>query len=117
MKRKISVKPSAPKTSAFVCLCPAIMLTLLTAGIGRSATPPEPGDAAPDFTLKTLEYKPVELKQLYANKPVVVVVLRGWPGYQCPIAHGNLAISLLPPTLSPRKKHKCSWFIPGRQRT
>ena len=37
------------------------------------------------FTLNTLEDKPVDLKQLTAKKPVVLVVLRGWPGYQCPI--------------------------------
>ncbi len=47
--------------------------------------PPRVGDAAPDFTLKTLDDKPVELRQLTASTPVVLVVLRGWPGYQCPI--------------------------------
>jgi len=28
---------------------------------------------------------PVELQRLVTNRPVVLVVLRGWPGYQCPI--------------------------------
>ena len=37
------------------------------------------------FTLKTLDDKPVELRRLVTNRPVVLVVLRGWPGYQCPI--------------------------------
>jgi len=50
-----------------------------------AATPPAVGDTAPDFTLKTLDAKPVELKQLTAESPVVLVVLRGWPGYQCPL--------------------------------
>jgi thioredoxin-dependent peroxiredoxin len=31
-----------------------------------------------------LDGKPVEFKQLTAKKTVVLVVLRGWPGYDCP---------------------------------
>lgn len=75
----------ANKARAWVCLCSAITLTLLTAAIGWCATPPGPGDTAPDFTLRTLDDKPVELSRLYAKRSVVLVVLRGWPGYQCPI--------------------------------
>lgn len=51
----------------------------------HAATPPTVGSTAPNFTLHTLEGKAVELKQLTTNKPVVLVVLRGWPGYQCPL--------------------------------
>jgi peroxiredoxin len=50
-----------------------------------SATPPQVGDTAPNFKLNTLDDKPVELKQLLTNGSLVLVVLRGWPGYQCPI--------------------------------
>jgi len=50
-----------------------------------ASTPPAVGDTAPNFRLNTLEDKPVELKQLTAKQPVVLVVLRGWPGYQCPV--------------------------------
>jgi peroxiredoxin len=53
--------------------------------LARAASPPAPGETAPDFTLRTLDDKPVELKQLTTKKPVVLVVLRGWPGYQCPL--------------------------------
>ena len=49
------------------------------------AATPQVGDLAPDFSLKTLDDKAVELKALTANRPVLLVVLRGWPGYQCPI--------------------------------
>src|SRR6266478_2805966 len=65
-----------------LALAAVLSVTLLLA---RAASPPTPGEAAPDFTLKTLDDKPVELKQLTAKKPVVLVVLRGWPGYQCPL--------------------------------
>ncbi len=48
------------------------------------------GDVAPNFTLKTLEGKPVELAGLTAKGRVVLVVLRGWPGYQCPACEGQV---------------------------
>ncbi len=60
-------------------------IVLATAFRGAAATPPEVGNTAPNFTLNTLDAKPVELKRLTAEQPVVLVVLRGWPGYQCPI--------------------------------
>jgi peroxiredoxin len=47
--------------------------------------PPKVGEAAPDFELADLDGKAVSLKKLAAEKPVVLVVLRGWPGYQCPL--------------------------------
>jgi peroxiredoxin Q/BCP len=53
--------------------------------LARAANPPAPNDTAPNFTLKTLDERTIELKQLTAKKPVVLVVLRGWPGYQCPL--------------------------------
>jgi peroxiredoxin len=46
---------------------------------------PQMGDTAPNFTLRTLDERAVELKALTAKAPVVLVVLRGWPGYQCPM--------------------------------
>lgn len=53
--------------------------------MARAGSIPKDGDTAPNFTLNTLEDKPVELKQLTGKKKVVLVVLRGWPGYQCPL--------------------------------
>jgi len=53
--------------------------------LARAANPPGPGEIAPNFTLRTLDDKPIELKQLTGKKPVLLVVLRGWPGYQCPL--------------------------------
>jgi peroxiredoxin Q/BCP len=51
----------------------------------NAATPPQVDDAAPEFTLNTLDGKAVALKDLTAKQRVVLVVLRGWPGYQCPV--------------------------------
>jgi peroxiredoxin len=49
------------------------------------AAPPKVGDKAPDFTLKTLDDQTVRLTDLTATGKVVLVILRGWPGYQCPL--------------------------------
>lgn len=62
----------------------ALLLTALLPA-ASAAEPPQVGESAPNFTLHTLEGKAVELNQLATNGTVVLVVLRGWPGYQCPI--------------------------------
>jgi len=49
-----------------------------------SAAPPAIGEKAPDFTLSTPEGKQVRLSDTVAKGPVALVVLRGYPGYQCP---------------------------------
>ncbi len=43
------------------------------------------GDKALNFSLKTIQGDKVKLSDLYHEKPLVLIVLRGWPGYQCPI--------------------------------
>jgi peroxiredoxin len=50
----------------------------------NAVSPPQVGSMAPDFTLKTLDDQSVRLSDLTAKSEVVLVVLRGWPGYQCP---------------------------------
>jgi thioredoxin-dependent peroxiredoxin len=65
-----------------------LMLLALVAGTSlpvSAATSPQVGDAAPNFTLRTLDERAVELNSLVAKGRVVLVVLRGWPGYQCPL--------------------------------
>jgi thioredoxin-dependent peroxiredoxin len=46
---------------------------------------PKVGDDAPNFTLNTADGKSIELHKLTSQQPVVLLVLRGWPGYQCPL--------------------------------
>ena len=48
------------------------------------AAPPAVGDKAPDFTLNDLKEHPVTLASQLKKGPVVLVLLRGYPGYQCP---------------------------------
>ena len=49
-----------------------------------AAPPPTVGEKARDFTLSTPEGKYVRLSGVMSQGPVVLVVLRGYPGYQCP---------------------------------
>lgn len=63
----------------------ALVLGLSISTTALAADPPKVGDKAPDFTLKTLEDQSVRLSDLTAKGKVVLIVLRGWPGYQCPI--------------------------------
>jgi peroxiredoxin Q/BCP len=66
----------------------AVLFTLLafvTTVRAAKSMPPQVGELAPNFTLSTLEGNSVELAPLLREKPVLLVVLRGWPGYQCPL--------------------------------
>lgn len=58
---------------------------------GASAAPPSKGEKAKDFSLATLDGDSVSLSKLIKDGPVVLVVLRGWPGYQCPICTRQVA--------------------------
>src|SRR6202162_2519867 len=52
-----------------------------------AATPPMVGEKAPDFALSTVQGKTIRLSEVAAKGPVVLVVLRGYPGYQCPFCN------------------------------
>jgi len=60
---------------------------LFLAGLAAAALPPGVGDRAPDFALQSLRGETVRLSQVTAKGPVVLIVLRGFPGYQCPICN------------------------------
>ena len=68
----------------FACAALAL-LTCLSPIKLHAAEIPKVGDKAPDFTLLTLDDKTVRLSEMTAKGCVVLIVLRGWPGYQCPI--------------------------------
>lgn len=62
------------------------LLLLCLAPLGLVAAEiPKVGDRAPEFSLKTVDDQTVRLSALTAKGNVVLVMLRGWPGYQCPI--------------------------------
>jgi peroxiredoxin len=70
----------------------ATMLILsLTASTAIGGDIPEVGGVAPDFTLNSITGESVQLSKLGASEPVVLVVLRGYPGYQCPACSAQVA--------------------------
>lgn len=62
-------------------------------GSGAAAAPatPKVGDKAQDHSLQDVNGKMVRLSDELKRGPVVVVVLRGWPGYQCPFCSAQFA--------------------------
>jgi peroxiredoxin len=78
--------PCIFNTRWFTFRTAAFMTAMIALSSAASATAvPKVGESAPNFTLQTLDDRPVELKGLLQKGPVVLVVLRGWPGYQCPL--------------------------------
>ncbi|MEP6961820.1 MAG: peroxiredoxin family protein [Acidobacteriota bacterium] len=60
---------------------PAALVVMASLAV---AATPDVGGKAPDFALATVEGKKLRLSDVTAKSPVVLVVLRGYPGYQCP---------------------------------
>ena len=59
----------------------ALMVGLVTV---QAQQTPDLGQAAPNFTLMSPDGAKVSLADAEKRGPVVLVVLRGFPGYQCP---------------------------------
>ena len=64
-------------------LLPALLLALLLPAAASAATPIV-GAEAPNFSLQTPDGKTLSLGQFTAKGPVALILLRGYPGYQCP---------------------------------
>lgn len=63
-----------------------LALGILMIGFSPSvnAEVPEIGQKAPEFSLSTPDGHPLKLSEVTGKGTVVLVVLRGFPGYQCP---------------------------------
>jgi len=62
------------------------LIGLISSGAGAADhKPPQVGDEAQDFQLTTLDGNRVKLSEQVKSGPIVLVVLRGYPGYQCPL--------------------------------
>jgi peroxiredoxin len=67
-------KNPAPQGSSMASMAPTAM----------TGETPKEGQKAADFSLTALDGSTVKLSSELARGPVVLVELRGWPGYQCP---------------------------------
>src|SRR5260370_16146009 len=62
-----------------------LLTALLAFGVHTAlAAQPAVGQKAPDFTLSTPEGVAIHFSDLTGQGDVVLVLLRGYPGYQCP---------------------------------
>lgn len=43
------------------------------------------GDKIIEFNARLIDGTQIPLKELYSQSPLVLIVLRGWPEYQCPV--------------------------------
>jgi peroxiredoxin len=73
------VRPAAFRVVLVGMLCFAVVHCA-----GAFGEPPELGQKAPDFELSTPSGEPIQLSKQIGKSTVVLVVLRGFPGYQCP---------------------------------
>ena len=65
-------------------LLPLLLAVLLPHPLRTSAQTPAVGSQAPYFTLHTPAGRNVRMFHLLGRGPLVLIVLRGYPGYQCP---------------------------------
>ncbi|MEM1355660.1 MAG: redoxin domain-containing protein [Planctomycetota bacterium] len=78
---------------AFALTCFSFLLFTACTATGEPDpdNPPRAvGESAPDFELESLRGGEVTLSELAADGPVVLLVLRGYPGYQCPICNRQM---------------------------
>ncbi len=78
-------------TWLLILFAPCVMANDSPTHVGATPKIPALADKAPDFSLNALDGTAVTLSKLTANSPVVLVVLRGFPGYQCPICAAQVA--------------------------
>jgi peroxiredoxin Q/BCP len=65
-------------------VAPQAALPLQKLATEDAAQPPKVGDIAADFELEDLKGDAIKLSDLSDQGPVVLILLRGFPGYQCP---------------------------------
>lgn len=71
-------------------LSAGVLGTCLALASVAAAQEPKVGEKAKEIELKNLAGESWKLSERIARGPVVVVVLRGFPGYQCPICSQQL---------------------------
>lgn len=94
-------------------LLPAALLLGITSHETSAQGVPVVGQAAPDFRLPALSGEAVQLSKLTAQGPVVLVVLRGFPGYQCPACNAQTGQLLASAAKFAEKKANVVLVYPG----
>ena len=77
------------------------------------ATVPKIGDRAPDFTLAQIDGKKLTLSSELKSGPVVLIVGRGWVGYQCPFCNRQFGDFLKAASDIEAAGARVVWVYPG----
>ena len=67
-----------------------LVIVMLLSGLPlllAADSPPQVGGMAPDFELSSVTGAKVRLSEVASKNSVVLIVLRGFPGYQCPLCN------------------------------
>ncbi len=96
-----------------------VWLTWMPGGVLSAAEadtkPPAVGEKAVDFDLPIVGQDGyIELKNEYAKGPVVVVVLRGYPGYQCPLCSQQFGSLINRAQALAKETHRVIMVYPGQ---
>ena len=79
----------------------------------QPASPPAVGAPAPDFTLTALDGTTLRLATSLAQGPVVLIVGRGWVGYQCPFCNRQFGDFLRHAPEIEKAGARVLWVYPG----
>lgn len=105
------------RTALFTVAAAALVsATAIVSGraTGRAATePPKVGDTAPDFTLSTIDGAKVTLSTELKAGPVVLIMGRGWVGYQCPFCNQQFGDFLKNEAALKAAGARVIWVYPG----
>jgi len=74
---------------------------------------PKVGDKAPDFTLAQIDGKKLTLSTELKSGPVVLIVGRGWVGYQCPFCNRQFGDFLKSASEIEAIGARVLWVYPG----
>jgi peroxiredoxin len=88
----------------------AVSPILAARGVGSA---PKLGEKAPLFSLLDLNGQRVTLASELTHGPVVLVLLRGWPGYQCPFCTRQFADFLTHAPGFEAAGARVIWVYPG----
>jgi peroxiredoxin len=94
----------------------AVFVALLFVSPGFAtavADPPRVGDRAPDFTLAQIDGRKLALSAELKLGPVVLIVGRGWVGYQCPFCNRQFGDFLKAAKEIDAAAARVLWVYPG----
>lgn len=101
------------RTRSGLALVVLLALLLLPHGTAAFADPPAVGDKAPDFTLPQIDGAKLTLSAELKAGPVVLIVGRGWVGYQCPFCNRQFGDFLRAANDVEAAGARVVWVYPG----